>query len=275
MRVGRANLTTGFTLVALSPMDVSGEFWGRVDTWAGPTFGIVLFLVGAFLMFKGARSIKLLSFATGCAIGQLTSALLYSNVSDFVPLSEGDFTLAAIFGCGVILFMAVSLMSLAVTAYISLHIMLWIVAMVETQGYDVGTGSVGGILVGISWLVNRYLRRNLYLFGSAVLGSLIVIYGYLVMNGDIPSEISIMDPNIQLIGLVLFLNSVMIQRKGTKDFDIRKEEADMQKKIAKRQRIENDKHGRGIYLEPDILTQAAIQERQDSYGQNYNLNRQN
>ena len=50
-------------------MDVSGEFWSRFDAWAGPTFGVALFLLGAFLMFKGARSIKLLSFVTGCAIG--------------------------------------------------------------------------------------------------------------------------------------------------------------------------------------------------------------
>ena len=254
-------------------MDVSGEFWSRFDSWAGPTFGVLLFILGVFLMFKGARSIKLLSFVTGCAIGQLTSTLLYSNLSSFTTLSEGDFTLLATFGCGVILFMAVSLMSLAVTAYISLHIMLWVVSMVEAQGYDVGTELVGGILVGISWLVNRYLRKNLYLFGSAVLGSLIVIYGYLVMNGEIPSEISIMNPNMQLIGLALFLNSVLIQRKGAKDFDLRKEEADMQKKVVKQQKIDNDKHGRGRFMQPDILTQAAIEERNQWYEESYNLNK--
>ena len=85
---------------------------------------------------------------------------------------------------------------------------------IKSQCRDVGTEFVGGVLVGVSWLVNRYLRRNLYLFGSSALGSLIVIYGYMVMNGEIPSEVSILDPNIQLIGLAMFLNSVMIQRKG-------------------------------------------------------------
>lgn len=145
--------------------------------------------------------------------------------------------------------------------------------MVESQGYDVGTEFVGGILVGVSWLVNRYLRRNLYLFGSSALGSLIVIYGYMVMNGEIPSEVSIMDPNIQLIGLAMFLNSVMIQRKGVKDFDIRQEEAEMQKKIVKQQKIANDKHGRGRFLAPDILAQGAIEERNYRDDHNYNLNR--
>ena len=130
--------------------------------------------------------------------------------------------------CGVILFMTVSLMSLALTAYISLHIMLWIVSMVEANGYDVGTEMVGGILVGVSWLINRYMRKNLYLFGSAALGTLLLIYGYFVMNGEIPSEISIMDPNTQLIGLALFFNSVMIQRKYVKGSNQAREEAEMQ-----------------------------------------------
>ena len=39
-------------------MDVSGEFWTRFDSWAGPTFGTALLCVGFFLMFKGATKIK-------------------------------------------------------------------------------------------------------------------------------------------------------------------------------------------------------------------------
>ena len=112
-------------------MDISGEFWSRFDTWAGPTFGVILFCVGIFLMLRGAKKIKILSFLTGCAIGQLSSTFLFENLSGFISLSEGDFTLMVTVICGVILFMTVSLMSLALTAYISLHIMLWIVSMVE------------------------------------------------------------------------------------------------------------------------------------------------
>ena len=256
-------------------MDASGEFWGRIDAWAGPPLGTILLCAGVFLMIKGATKIKILSFLTGCAIGQLSSTLLYGTLSEIIPLSEGDFTLAATFFCGMLMFMAVSLLSLAVTAYISLHVMLWVISMVEANGYEVTGGAMGGILVGVSWLINRYLRKNLYLFGSAALGTMIAIYGYLVMNGGVPSQISIKDPTIQLIGLALFLNSVMIQRKILKEHNMRKEEAEIIKKAEKQHRIDNDKHGRGRYLEPDILTQAAIEERQQSYGENYNLNRQN
>jgi hypothetical protein len=147
--------------------------------------------------------------------------------------------------------------------------------MLEANGYDVTAGATGGILVGVSWLINRYLRKNLYLFGSAALGTLISIYGYLIMNGDMPSQITITEPNLQMIGLALFLNSIMIQRKMVKDTDQRKYDAELQKEIVKKEKIANDKHGRGRFMQPDILTQAAIQERQESYGQNYDLNRQN
>ncbi len=243
-------------------MDVSGEFWSRFDTWAGPSFGVFLFAIGVYLMYKGAEKIKLFSFLTGCAIGQISSALLFDNLSDFVDLSEGDFTLLVTALCGFVMVIAVRLMSLAVTAYISLHVMLWIVSMVEANGYDVGTELIGGILVGVSFFINRYMRKNLYLFGSAALGTLMVIYGYLVMNGDIPSQISIMNPTTQLTGLALFFNSVMIQRKVLKDSKSRKDGSREQKREEKRQRIENDIHGRGRFFEPDILTRAAIDERE-------------
>ena len=250
-------------------MDVSGEFWTRFDSWAGPTFGIALLCVGLFLMFKGATKIKILSFLTGCAIGQLSSTFLFDEIGGFTSFSEGDFTIVVTFACGVVMFMAVGLMSLAVTGYISLQTMLWIVSMLEANGYDVGTELIGGILVGVSFLINRYMRKNLYLFGSAALGSLMVIYGYLVMNGEIPSEISIMTPTFQMVGLALFLNSVLIQRSMVKKQSAMKEEKELQKEVEKQQRIADDKHGRGRYFEPDILTMAAIEERQAQLNTNY------
>lgn len=253
-------------------MDVSGEFWSRFDTWAGPTFGVILLCVGAFLMFRGATKIKILSFLTGCAIGQLSAAFLWGEIGSFTTLSEGDFTLAATAFCGILMLMAVGLMSLAVTGYISLQTMLWIVSMLEANGYDVGTELVGGILVGVSFIINRYMRKNLYLFGSAALGSLMVIYGYLVMNGEVPSEVSIMTPTFQMVGLALFLNSVLIQRSMVKNQSTIKAEKDLQKEVDKQQRLADDKFGRGRYMQPDILTQAAIEERQYYHRESFNLN---
>ena len=253
-------------------MDITGEFWSRFDTWAGPPFGVFLLLIGVFLMIRGAKRIKILSFLTGCALGQLFSAFLYDNLSEYVTYSEGDFTIMVTIISGVLLFLAIGLMSLAVTAYISLHVMLWIISMLEANGFDVGTELVGGILVGVSFLINRYLRKNLFLFGSAALGSLITIYGFLVLNGEIPSEISIMNPSTQLIGLALFVNSLMIQRKILKSEEIDTEEKELSKAIEERKAIENDSLGSRRYFEPDILTQAVIEERSYKHTNAYNLN---
>ena len=74
-------------------MDITGEFWSRFDTWAGPPFGVFLLFIGVFLMIRGAKRIKILSFLTGCALGQLSSAFLYDNLTEYVTYSEGDFTI--------------------------------------------------------------------------------------------------------------------------------------------------------------------------------------
>ena len=64
-----------------------------------------------------------------------------------------------------------------------------------------------------------------------------------------------------------------------KNQSAKKDEKELQKEVEKQQRIADDKHGRGRYFEPDILTRAAIEERQaqlntsykrtDSYNLNY------
>ena len=214
-------------------MDVSGEFWSRFDTWAGPTFGVILLCVGAFLMLGvPPKSRFFLPYRLCNRPTECNNSM--SEIGSFTTLSEGDFTLVHRFLC-LVMSMVVRLMSLAVTGYISLQTMLWIVSMLEANGYDVGTELVGGILVGISFIINRYMRKNLYLFGSAALGSLMVIYGYLVMNGEIPSEIGIMTPTFQLIGLALFLNSVMIQRKFVKEDAAKQQDKRLQNEIDKEQ----------------------------------------
>ena len=258
-------------------MSVSSELWEQIDSWGGPTFGVILVLLGAYLMLRGAKRIKILSFLTGCAIGQLSSAIIYSEIGDMIPYPESDVTIAITLAIGLLMFTAMNLLSLAVTGYISLQTMLFIISILEANGYDSGTEIMGGILVGVSFLINRYMRKNLYLFGSAALGTLFVIYGYFIMNGQMPSEVVLSDVNLQLIGLALFINSVLIQRKMMKDLEEKKMQEEIQQHVSKhnyQQQVDNDAYGRGRYIEPDILTQAALEENQNFSYQSYNLNKQ-
>jgi len=257
-------------------MGLSAEIWAQIDSWGGPTFGVILIISGAYLMLKGAKRIKILSFLTGCAIGHLSSAIIYSEIGEVIPYPQGDVTIVITLGIGLLMFTAVNLLSLAVTAYISLQTMLFIISVLEANGYDSGTEIMGGILVGISFLINRYMRKNLYLFGSAALGTLFVIYGYFIMNGQIPSDIVLTDVNVQLIGLALFLNSFLIQRKMMKDIQEKKFQEEMQSAVSKhnyQQQIDNDAYGRGRYIAPDILTQASLEENQNFSYQSYDLNK--
>ena len=93
------------------------------------------------------------------------------------------------------------------------------------------------------------------------------------MNGEIPSEISIMQPSFQLIGLAPF-QPVMIQRKFVKEDAAKQQDKELQNEIDKQQRFADDNYGRGRYMQPDILTQAAIEERQYYHRESYNLNLQ-
>ena len=256
-------------------MDVSGDIWSRLDS-LGPTLGLILIVVGMYLMFRGAKRIKILSFLTGCAIGHLSSTMIYAELGSIITLSESDFKIAATLGLGVLMFSAVNLLSVAITAYISLQTMLFIISILEANGYDSGTEIMGGLLVGISFFINRYMRKNLYVFGSAALGSLFVIYGYFIINGQIPSEVVLTDIDVQLVGLALFINSFLIQRKMMKDLAEKKMQEEMQAKMEElryKQDVANDSYGRGRYLEPDILTQSALEQNQNYQHRSFNLNK--
>ena len=77
-------------------MDVSGEFWSRFDTWAGPTFGVILLCVGAFLMFRAQPKSRFYLSYWLCN-RSTSAAFLWGEIGSFTTLSEGDFTLAATF----------------------------------------------------------------------------------------------------------------------------------------------------------------------------------
>mgnify|MGYP003898664927 CR=1 FL=1 len=86
----------------------------------------------------------------------------------------------------------------------------------ESKGYDLELGVTGGLLFFISWLMNRFLRENLYVFGSAALGAVIAIYGYSIVSGQTPSQVDLSNLTLQFGGLVLFVNSIIFQRHHQK-----------------------------------------------------------
>ena len=208
-------------------MDITGDFWQQIDGWASPALGGFLIAIAIFLLLSGSKNIKAFSFFIGCAIGMLSSSILYDALGATLAISAGDFTLIATIGCGILSLLFISLVSLAVTLYISLNVMFGIISMLESNGYDLELGVTGGLLFFISWFMNRFLKKNLYVFGSAALGALMAIYGFSVFTGQTPSQVDLDNLVLQFGGLVLFINSVLYQRYRLKQAEKAEEDEEL------------------------------------------------
>ncbi|NCG42577.1 MAG: hypothetical protein GWO84_03445 [Euryarchaeota archaeon] len=208
-------------------MDITGEFGQQIDGWASPALGGFLIAISIFLLLSGSKNIKAFSFFIGCAIGMLSSSILYDALGATLAISAGDFTLIATIGCGILSLLFISLVSLAVTLYISLNVMFGIISILESNGYDLELGVTGGLLFFISWFMNRFLKKNLYVFGSAALGALMAIYGFSVFTGQTPSQVDLDNLVLQFGGLVLFINSILYQRYRLKEDEKAEEDEEL------------------------------------------------
>ena len=192
-------------------MDITGEFWQQIDGWANPVAGGLLIPIAIFLLLFGSKNIKVFSFFIGCTIGFLSSSMLYGQLSDMVAIPAANFTLIATIGCGVLSLLLIGLVSVAVTISISLYVMLGLMSVLESNGYNLELELLGGGLFLLSYFMNRFLRKNVYVFGSAALGSLMAIYGFLMLLGQTPSEVNLGGLVIQIGVFGLFISSFTFQ----------------------------------------------------------------
>jgi len=192
-------------------MDITGEFWQQIDGWANPVAGGLLIPIAIFLLLFGSKNIKVFSFFIGCTIGFLSSSMLYGQLSDMVAIPAANFTLIATIGCGVLSLLLIGLVSVAVTISISLYVMLGLMSVLESNGYNLELELLGGGLFLLSYFMNRFLRKNVYVFGSAALGALMAIYGILMLLGRIPSQVDLGGLIIQIVVFGLFISSFTFQ----------------------------------------------------------------
>ena len=192
-------------------MGIVGEFWQQIDGWASPVAGGLLIPIAIFLLLFGSKYIKVFSFFIGSLIGFLSSSMLYGQLGDMVGISAGNFTLIATIGCGILSILLIGLVSVAVTISISLYVMFGLMAVLESNGYDLELELLGGGLFLLSYFMNRFLRKNVYVFGSAALGSLMAIYGFLMLLGQTPSEVNLGGLIIQIGVLGIFISSFTFQ----------------------------------------------------------------
>ena len=208
-------------------MDITGEFWQQIDGWANPVAGGLLIPIAIFLLLFGSKNIKVFSFFIGCTIGFLSSSMLYGQLSDMVAIPAANFTLIATIGCGVLSLLLIGLVSVAVTISISLYVMLGLMSVLESNGYNLELELLGGGLFLLSYFMNRFLRKNVYVFGSAALGSLMAIYGFLMLLGQTPSEVNLGGLIIQIGVLGLFISSFIFQLYYLRKVEKEKEDEEL------------------------------------------------
>ena len=208
-------------------MGIVGEFWQQIDSWASPVLGGLLIPIAIFLLLFGSKYIKVFSFFIGSSIGFLSSSMLYGQLGDMIVISAGNFTLIATIGCGILSLLLIGLVSVAVTISISLYVMFGLMTVLESNGYDLELELLGGGLFLLSYFMNRFLRKNVYIFGSAALGALMAIYGFLMLLGQTPSQVNLGGLLIQIGVLGLFISSFVFQLYYLRKMEKEKEDEEL------------------------------------------------
>ena len=208
-------------------MGIVGEFWQQIDSWASPVLGGLLIPIAIFLLLFGSKYIKVFSFFIGSSIGFLSSSMLYGQLGDMIAISAGNFTLIATIGCGILSLLLIGLVSVAVTISISLYVMFGLMTVLESNGYDLELELLGGGLFILSYFMNRFLRKNVYIFGSAALGALMAIYGFLMLLGQTPSQVNLGGLLIQIGVLGLFISSFVFQLYYLRKMEKEKEDEEL------------------------------------------------
>ena len=208
-------------------MGIVGEFWQQIDSWASPVLGGLLIPIAIFLLLFGSKYIKVFSFFIGSSIGFLSSSMLYGQLGDMIVISAGNFTLIATIGCGILSLLLIGLVSVAVTISISLYVMFGLMTVLEARGIDLELELLGGGLFLLSYFMNRFLRKNVYIFGSAALGALMAIYGFLMLLGQTPSQVNLGGLLIQIGVLGLFISSFVFQLYYLRKMEKEKEDEEL------------------------------------------------
>jgi len=89
--------------------------------------------------------------------------------------------------------------------------MFGLMAVLESNGYDLELELLGGGLFLLSYFMNRFLRKNVYVFGTAALGALMAIYSFSMLLGYTPSEVNLDGLILQIGVFMLFISSLIFQ----------------------------------------------------------------
>lgn len=202
-------------MVDIDMPNVSSPLMQQLEA-LGPLFGIVLILAGVFLMIRGHERLQYIAAAVGAGVGYVGAPLVYELIPDGTIEELYIMIILMLVTAGILL------MTVQLTIYLgaSLGIYLgfsWGFRWLDARGYEFASNQFfTNAMAVIAFFSVLYIRKKLPIFVSALLGSLALLSGMLVLSGE---PLSSLDPgNSSTIVIVLMLStlSVSVQMRAIK-----------------------------------------------------------
>ena len=195
--------------------DVSSPLLDELSA-LGPVFGIVLILGGVFLMLRGHERLQYVAGATGAGMGYVLTPTLSSMVPD-TGLEDLHVMIILMMLLSGIMLMTIQ-MSIYLMASMGTYIMFsWTFRWLDGQGMEIADSEfITNVMAIVAFFSVIWVRTQLPMLVSALLGSIATLSGLLVLNGQPLTDFNPQNTSTLAIVLVLFIMSATIQTRAIK-----------------------------------------------------------
>ncbi len=195
--------------------DVSSPLMDELSA-LGPIFGIILILGGVFLMLRGHERLQYVAGATGAGMGYVLTPTLSSLIPD---TGLEDLHVMIIL---MMLFSGIMLMTIQLSIYLmasmGTYIMFsWSFHWLDGQGMEIADNEfITNVMAIVAFFSVIWVRKQLPMLVSALLGSIATLSGLLMLNGQPLANFNPQNTSTLAIVLVLFIVSVTFQSRAIK-----------------------------------------------------------
>ena len=195
--------------------DVSSPLMDELSA-LGPIFGIVLILGGVFLMIRGHERLQYVAGATGAGMGYVLAPTLSSMIPD-TGLEDLHVMIILMMLFSGIMLMTIQ-MSIYLMASMGTYIMFsWSFHWLDGQGMEIADSEfITNVMAIVAFFSVIWVRKQLPMLVSALLGSIATLSGLLVLNGQPLANFNPQNTSTLAIVLVLFIVSVTLQSRAIK-----------------------------------------------------------
>tara|TARA_B100001564_G_scaffold359466_1_gene381408 strand:+ start:1031 stop:1768 length:738 start_codon:yes stop_codon:yes gene_type:complete len=184
----------------------------------GPILGPIMLAISLFLMFKGHEKLQLVAGITGAGIGFVLTPLAYTQMAEYgFEIRQLYIMLLLIIACGGIMSATIQ-MSIRIMAGFVIYISFaGLFEFMQSKGVEVVESElIQGTMAIVAFFSVRWMRNILPIFVSALLGSLGVMGGMLLLNGSPLTLMTTSNNSTLMMIFVLFTISFLYQYKEIK-----------------------------------------------------------